>query len=84
MLCACTLVVVASALHRLDVYVDRFERTGRIDAYYLGGLSADAAPALARLPSGERTATGLVCPAGDDGVAGFNAGRAAARRALNC
>ena len=150
-LCACTLVVVASALHRLDVYVeafgatrlrvqaatlcaflggtvvlgavavilgragwlprvavllvagtamavtlanpdrwiaernvDRFERTGRIDAYYLGGLSADAAPALARLPSGERTATGLVCPAGDDGVAGFNAGRAAARRALNC
>lgn len=150
-LCACTLVVVASALHRLDVYVeaygatrlrvqaatlcgflggtvvlgavavllgraawlpraavllvagtavavtvanpdrwiaernvDRFERTGRIDAYYLGTLSADAAPALARLPAGERAATGLVCPAGDDGLAGFNAGRAAARRALGC
>ncbi|UUY03604.1 DUF4173 domain-containing protein [Svornostia abyssi] len=150
-LCACTLVVVASALHRLDVYVeafgatrlrvqaatlcaflggtvvfgavavllgraawlpraavllvagtavavtvanpdrwiaernvDRFERTGQIDTYYLGSLSADAAPALARLPREERANAGLVCPARDDGVAGFNAGRAAARRALDC
>jgi hypothetical protein len=28
----------------------RYERTGLIDAYYLEDLSADAAPALARLP----------------------------------
>lgn len=150
-LCACTLVVVASALHRLDVYVeaygatrlrlqaaalcaflggtvalaaaaavlgraawlpravvlliagtavagtvanpdrwiaernvDLFERTGTIDTYYLGELSADAGPALAGLPAGERAAIGLACPAPDDGIAGFNAGRAAARRALAC
>jgi hypothetical protein len=30
--------------------VDRYEATGRIDVYYLRGLSADAAPVLARLP----------------------------------
>ena len=150
-LCACTLVVVASALYRLDLYVDafgatrlrlqaaalcallggfvllgaaaiaagragwvpragvlltavialavtaadpdrriaernvdRYERTGRIDAWYLQGLSADAAPALARLPPGQRSAVGLACPAAGDGVAGFNVGRAAARRALRC
>ena len=31
--------------------IDRFEQTGRIDWYYLSGLSADAVPALAELPS---------------------------------
>ncbi|MEE6309880.1 DUF4173 domain-containing protein [Plantactinospora veratri] len=30
--------------------VDRYERTGRIDVRYLSGLSADAVPALDRLP----------------------------------
>ncbi|MEO3927340.1 DUF4173 domain-containing protein [Micromonosporaceae bacterium B7E4] len=30
--------------------VDRYERTGRIDVAYLSGLSADAVPALDRLP----------------------------------
>ncbi|MGI8439247.1 MAG: DUF4153 domain-containing protein, partial [Thermoleophilaceae bacterium] len=30
--------------------VERYERTGRIDAEYLSGLSADAVPALAALP----------------------------------
>ncbi|MBJ7522362.1 MAG: DUF4173 domain-containing protein [Solirubrobacteraceae bacterium] len=149
-LCACTLVIVASALHRLDVYVeaygatrlrvqaatlcaflggtvllgaaavvarradwvpraavglaafaalavtladpdrriaernvDRFERTGNVDVFYLDGLSADAAPAQARLPASERGPAADLCPAAD-GLAGFNVGRAAARRALDC
>jgi two-component system sensor histidine kinase BaeS len=30
--------------------VERFEQTGKIDRYYLSGLSADATPALAELP----------------------------------
>jgi hypothetical protein len=34
--------------------VDRFERTGKIDLAYLGSLSADAVPALSRLPEGMR------------------------------
>lgn len=150
-LCACTLVIVASALFRLDVYVeaygatrlrvqaaalgaflgatvvctaaavaagrtawlpravvllaagvalavtvadpdrriaernvDRFERTGRIDTSYLRGLSADAVPALVRLPARQRAEVGLTCPPADDGIAGLNAGRVAARRALEC
>ncbi|MBY8873671.1 DUF4173 domain-containing protein [Micromonospora sp. PLK6-60] len=35
--------------------VDRYQRTGRIDVGYLAGLSADAAPALDRLPEPQRT-----------------------------
>jgi hypothetical protein len=35
--------------------VGRFERTGKVDVSYLAGLSADAAPALARLPEPERS-----------------------------
>ncbi|HLN78893.1 MAG TPA: DUF4173 domain-containing protein [Nocardioidaceae bacterium] len=31
--------------------IDRFEQTGRIDWYYLSGLSADVVPALAELPA---------------------------------
>lgn len=34
--------------------VDRFEKTGRIDVAYLSTLSADAVPALDRLPAGLR------------------------------
>jgi hypothetical protein len=30
--------------------IDRYQTNGKIDVYYLGGLSADAAPALDRLP----------------------------------
>lgn len=33
-----------------DRNIDRFERTGQLDARYLSGLSADIDPALARLP----------------------------------
>ena len=32
--------------------VDRYEATGKVDWYYLRGLSADAAPVLATLPDG--------------------------------
>ena len=35
-----------------DRNVDRYERTGKLDAAYLRSLSDDAAPALARLPRG--------------------------------
>jgi hypothetical protein len=65
--------------------VDRFERTGRIDTSVLTNLSADAAPALMRLPPHLRACTtawmrrDLATP---DGLAGLNAGRAGARRAL--
>jgi hypothetical protein len=52
--------------------VERYERTGMIDLAYLKTLGPDAAPALA----------GVVAPAclADDGLAGFNLARAAARR----
>lgn len=35
--------------------LERFERTGRIDIHYLGGLSADAVPVLTQLPEPERS-----------------------------
>jgi hypothetical protein len=35
--------------------IDRYEANGKIDVSYLNGLSADAAPALDRLPSSMRT-----------------------------
>ncbi len=35
--------------------VERYRNTGRIDTYYLAGLSADAVPALSRLPEPLRT-----------------------------
>jgi hypothetical protein len=34
--------------------VDRYERTGKVDLAYLGSLSADAVPALMKLPEGLR------------------------------
>jgi hypothetical protein len=63
--------------------VDRFQRTGRIDTRVLLHLSADAAPALRRLPARLEACTTawrrreLAEP---DGLAGLNAGRARARR----
>jgi hypothetical protein len=54
--------------------VERYERTGKIDVVYLEELGADAVPALARVPQ-------VVSPCvADDGPAGFNLARAAARR----
>ncbi|MGK2854506.1 MAG: DUF4153 domain-containing protein, partial [Microbacteriaceae bacterium] len=37
-----------------DRNIDRFERTGQLDAKYLSGLSADIDPALTRLPESVR------------------------------
>ena len=65
---------------------ERFERTGRIDETYLGGLSADAVPALVRLPPPARTRTLRELRArlagGGDGLAAANAARARARALL--
>jgi hypothetical protein len=62
--------------------VDRQAATGRIDVAYLGGLSADAVPALRRLPEPVRS-TALAAPLRRleraDGLAGFNLARRAAR-----
>jgi hypothetical protein len=84
------LFVLAFALANPDALVaernlERAAETGRIDAAYLAGLSADAVPALAgsRLPGVrpllERQAARLAEP---DGWAGWNVSREQARRAL--
>ncbi|MFK4241312.1 DUF4153 domain-containing protein [Micromonospora chokoriensis] len=64
--------------------VDRYLQTGRLDVGYLSGLSADAVPALVRLPEPVR-----VCALGQiaaelprDGVWETNLGRDRARREL--
>ncbi len=65
--------------------VERFERTGKIDAYYLTELSADAVPALAGLPPGPRGQALNAQRAelrGDDGWAGLNLARERARDAV--
>ncbi|WP_344877357.1 DUF4173 domain-containing protein [Allokutzneria multivorans] len=66
-----------------DGNLDRYERIGRIDYHYLLGLSADAAPALARLPEPQRTCV-LSWPtrelaANPDSLLEFNLARARAR-----
>lgn len=63
--------------------IDRFEQTGALDAAYLSSLSADAAPVIAqRLPA---ELAGCILdrpePPDDDGVLGWNLGRARAERA---
>ncbi|MDG4778210.1 DUF4173 domain-containing protein [Micromonospora sp. WMMD961] len=64
--------------------VDRYLQTGRLDVGYLSGLSADAVPALVRLPEPVR-----VCALGQiaaelprDGLWATNLGRERARREL--
>ncbi|MEU5910714.1 DUF4153 domain-containing protein [Micromonospora sp. NPDC047527] len=64
--------------------VDRYLETGRLDVSYLSGLSADAVPALDRLPEPMRT-----CALGEiaaelprDGIWATNLGREEARRIL--
>jgi hypothetical protein len=63
--------------------VDRFHRTGRVDLYYLSGLSPDAAPELARLPVEKRScALELIGRSlGDqhDSWSSYNLGRSRAR-----
>jgi hypothetical protein len=62
--------------------VDRQAATGRLDRSYLAGLSADAIPALRRLPEPVRSSV-LRAPLRrlqrPDGLAGFNVSRWAAR-----
>ena len=66
--------------------VDRFAATGSVDVDYLSGLSADAVPALTRLPQLLRDRA--LAPQrrrlarGGDGLAGANLARARARDAL--
>lgn len=69
-----------------DRNVERFEATGSIDVGYLAHLSADAVPALTRLPEPLRERA--LAPhrrrlaRGNDGFAGANLARAKARDAL--
>jgi hypothetical protein len=60
--------------------VDRYAATGRIDRAYLDELSADAAPALLRLPRPLRCAVIAVPPR--DALAGYNFSRRRARALL--
>jgi Domain of unknown function (DUF4153) len=69
-----------------DRNVDRYYRAGRIDVSYLSGLSADAVPALDRLPAALR-ACALEPIADDlehrpDAWRDLNLARSAARRLL--
>ncbi|WP_410810703.1 DUF4153 domain-containing protein [Micromonospora sp. 067-2] len=67
-----------------DRNVDRYLRTGRLDVSYVSGLSADAVPALARLPEPMRAcALGqIAAELPRDGLWGANLGRQRARRDL--
>ncbi|QFG23372.1 DUF4153 domain-containing protein [Actinomadura sp. WMMB 499] len=65
--------------------VDRFEATGKIDVMYLRNLSADAVPALDRLPEPQRScALGEISGKleGDDPAMGANLARERARDVL--
>lgn len=69
-----------------DQNIDRYESTGRIDISYLSGLSADAVPALDRLPTPLRDCA-LVNIADDltdhpDGWRGWNLARTQTRNLL--
>ncbi len=66
-----------------DRNVARFEATGKLDTAYLQGLSADAVPAIARLPEPLRSCVlgGLVVDE-DGGPGGWNYGRDRAREIL--
>jgi hypothetical protein len=58
--------------------VKRFELTGKIDVYYLQALSADAVPALSRLPESKRACVLAGRPAADDPWFGWNLSRSRA------
>jgi hypothetical protein len=69
-----------------DYNVDRYATTGQLDTSYLSTLSADAVPALARLPEEQRCevlphiAARTAVP--EESWTGWNASRAAAREVL--
>ena len=62
--------------------VERYERTGDLDALYLGGLSADAVPELAGLPEPARGCVLQQYAVEDDAWPGFNVARERARSLL--
>jgi len=62
--------------------VERFEQTGKIDVYYLRGLSADAVPALDRLPGPVRDCALTGRTIGDEDWLEWNLGRLRAARSL--
>ena len=81
-------VLLVLAMLNPDAYVarhnvDRFEQTGRLDWLYLRQLSADAVPALDRLPEPYRscTLTGIA-PVPDGDPLAWNLGRARAAEIL--
>ena len=65
-----------------DRNVDRFTTTGKVDVPYLRGLSADAVPAIDRLPEPLRSCALQGIHVADDGLASWNAGRDRARDLL--
>ncbi|MET8089521.1 DUF4173 domain-containing protein [Micromonospora sp. NPDC005220] len=67
-----------------DRNVDRYLKTGRLDVDYVSGLSADAVPALARLPEPMRGCSlrQLAAELPRDGLWATNLGRERARRDL--
>jgi hypothetical protein len=62
--------------------VDRFAETGKVDVAYLQVLSADAVPAIDRLPEPARSCALSGIRLTDDGWAGWNLGRAHAKDIL--
>jgi hypothetical protein len=62
--------------------VERFERTGKIDTLYVSGLSADAVPALNRLPEPYRSCALQYQEIPRDTWYRFNLARATARDLL--
>jgi len=85
------LLLASLSLMRPDAFiaqqnVDRFGQTGKIDISYLRNLSADAVPALARLPEPERSCALVELRAGLDqkeSLWSFNAARDTAREVLS-
>ncbi|MGC4831321.1 DUF4153 domain-containing protein [Micromonospora arida] len=68
-----------------DRNVDRYLETGRLDVDYVSGLSADAVPALARLPDPMRICalTQIAAEQPRDGLWATNLGRLRARAELD-
>jgi hypothetical protein len=85
--CGAAVLVVLAVLNP-DTYVaqhnvDRFEHTGRLDWRYLRSLSADAVPALDRLPEPYRSCTlAGIAPVPDGDLPAWNLGRERAAEIL--
>jgi len=81
-------VLLVLALMNPDAFVarhnvDRFEQTGRLDWWYLSTLSADAVPALDRLPEPYRSCTlAGIAPVPDGDLLAWNLARERAAEIL--